>query len=99
STELVSRDNGLIRVRAVERRSNLARTHRLPAELFSTNEYRQLARVHAELIKLSGPPPFTVKLGTDSDEAATFEELRRKVLEAAGKGVKLQRLKGLGELN
>jgi DNA gyrase subunit B len=99
STELVSQDNGLIRIRAVERRSNLARTHRLPAELFGTNEYRQLARVHGELIKLSGPPPFTIKLGNESDEAATFEELRRTVLEVAGKGVKLQRFKGLGEMN
>jgi DNA gyrase subunit B len=99
STELVSQDNGLIRIRAVERRSNLARTHRVPAELFGTNEYRQLARVHAELIKLSGPPPFTLKLGNESGEAATFEELRRTVLEVAGKGVKLQRFKGLGEMN
>jgi DNA gyrase subunit B len=99
STQLVSADDGLIRVRAVELRSNLARTHRLPKALFTANEYRQLARVHAELLKLAGPPPFTVKLGNETDEAASYEELRRAVMVVAGKGVKLQRFKGLGEMN
>src|SRR3954452_6907125 len=99
TTELVSADDGLIRVRAVERRSNLARTHRLPKALFTANEYRQLARVHAELLKLAGPPPFTVKLGNETDEAASYDELRRAVMTVAGKGVKLQRFKGLGEMN
>jgi DNA gyrase subunit B len=40
-----------------------------------------------------------VALGEDSDEALSFEELRRKVLEVAGKRVRLQRFKGLGEMN
>jgi len=99
STELVSADNGVVRVKAVERRSNLARTHRLPEALFTANEYRQLARVHAELLKLAGPPPFTVRLGNESDEATSYEELRRAVMTVAGKGVKMQRFKGLGEMN
>ena len=99
STELISSDDGLIRVRAVERRSNLARTHRLPKALFTANEYRQLARVHAELLKLAGPPPFTIRLGNESEEAASYDELRRTVMVVAGKGVKLQRFKGLGEMN
>jgi DNA gyrase subunit B len=99
STELMSADDGLIRVRAVERRSNLARTHRLPKALFTANEYRQLARVHGELLKLAGPPPFTVRLGNESDEAGSYDELRRAVMTVAAKGVKLQRFKGLGEMN
>ncbi|WP_028064500.1 DNA topoisomerase (ATP-hydrolyzing) subunit B [Solirubrobacter soli] len=98
-TELVSADENLIRVKATERRSNLARTHRLRTSLFTANEFRQLARVHADLIKLAGTPPFTVTLGTESDEAPSFEDLRRAVLNVAGKGVKLQRFKGLGEMN
>ena len=53
----------------------------------------------AQLVKLAGVPPFTVALGDESEEAATFEELRRAVLTVAGKGVKLQRFKGLGEMN
>src|SRR5215211_5191436 len=97
TTELVSRDESLIRVRAVERRSGMARTHRIRASMLEANEYRQLSRVHAELIKLAGTPPFTVKLGDESDDALSFEDLRRTVMEVAGKGVKLQRFKGLGD--
>ena len=95
----VGSDDGVIRVKAVERKSNLARTHRLRRSLFEANEYRQLARVHAELVKLAGTPPFTVKLGDETEEALSFEDLRRAVLEVAAKGVKLQRFKGLGEMN
>ena len=98
-TTLVASDDGLIRIRAVERRSNLARTHRLRRSLFDAPEYRQLARVHGELLGMAGTPPFTVALGDDTDEALSFEDLRRTVLEVAAKGVKLQRFKGLGEMN
>jgi DNA gyrase subunit B len=98
-TELVSEDEVLIRVKATERRSNLARTHRLRTSMFQANEYRQLSRVHAELVKLAGTPPFTVTLGTESEDAPSFEELRRAVLAVAAKGAKLQRFKGLGEMN
>ena len=92
-------DDGLIRVKAVERRTNLARTHRLRRSLFDANEYRQLARVHAELVGMAGTPPFTVALGDESEVALSFEELRRTVMDVAAKGVKLQRFKGLGEMN
>ena len=34
-----------------------------------------------------------------SEEALSFEDLRRKVMDVAAKGVKLQRFKGLGEMN
>jgi DNA gyrase subunit B len=98
-TELISADDGLIRVKATERRSNLARTHRVRRTMFDANEYRQLSRVHAELVKLAGTPPFTVALGDESEDAPSFEELRRAVLAVAGKGAKLQRFKGLGEMN
>jgi DNA gyrase subunit B len=99
TTELVPTDDGVVRVRTVERRSGMARTHRLRAAMLEANEYRQLSRVHAELVKLAGTPPFTVRLGDDSEEALSFEDLRRKVMEVAAKGHKLQRFKGLGEMN
>ena len=99
TTELVSSDDGMIRVRATERRTNLARTHRLRRVMFDANEYRQLARVHGELVKMAGTPPFTVKLGDETEEALSFEDLRRKVMDVAAKGIKLQRFKGLGEMN
>jgi len=99
TTELLPSTDGLIRIRAVERRTNLARTHRLGRSLFEANEYRQLARVHAELTRMAGTPPFTVKLGNETEEALSFEDLRRTVMEVAAKGVSLQRFKGLGEMN
>jgi DNA gyrase subunit B len=99
ATELVSSDDGMIRVRATERKTNMARTHRLRRTMFDANEYRQLARVHGELVKMAGTPPFSVRLGDESEEALSFEDLRRKVMDVAAKGIKLQRFKGLGEMN
>jgi len=40
-----------------------------------------------------------VRLGDASETAPTFETLRDAVLTVAQKGVKLQRFKGLGEMN
>jgi DNA gyrase subunit B len=99
TTAFVSSDDAVIRIKAVDRRSNLARTHRIRRSLFEANEYRQLARVHSELVKLAGTPPFAIKLGDETDEAPSFEDLRRAVMAVAAKGVKLQRFKGLGEMN
>jgi len=99
TAELLPSDNGLLRIRAVERQTNLARTHRLRRTLFEANEYRQLARVHAELVKLAGTPPFTVVLGNETQQALSFEGLRRTVMDVAAKGISLQRFKGLGEMN
>jgi DNA gyrase subunit B len=58
-----------------------------------------LLRVHQELVKLAGTPPFQLKLGDHSDEALSFEQLRVKVLQLAKRGVSVQRFKGLGEMN
>jgi DNA gyrase subunit B len=99
TTELVGMDDGLVRIKAVERRTNMARTFRLRKSLFDTNEYRQLNRVHAELDRLAGTPPFTVKLGNEEEQALSFEDLRRVVMDVAAKGANLQRFKGLGEMN
>ena len=76
-----------------------ALTHRIKHALFESQEYRQLARVHAQLIELAGTPAFEVRLGDASDTAPTFEALRAAVMTVAQKGVKLQRFKGLGEMN
>ena len=99
TAELLPSDDGILRIKAVERKTNLARTHRLRRSLFETNEYRQLSRVHSELAKMAGTPPFTVALGQDREEALSFEELRTTVMDVAAKGISLQRFKGLGEMN
>jgi DNA gyrase subunit B len=99
-TEVLSQNGaGLIRVKAIERKSGLATTHALGRDIFESREYRQLTRVHQELQNLAGTPPFKLKLGDDEGEALSFEELRTKVLALARRGVRLQRFKGLGEMN
>jgi DNA gyrase subunit B len=98
-TELVSEDSAEIRVKATEAKTGFALTHRIPRELFESQEYRQLARVHGELVELAGSPAFEVSLGDAHESAPSFETLRAAVMTAAQKGIKLQRFKGLGEMN
>jgi DNA gyrase subunit B len=99
TTELLERRDGVARVRSVERRTGHARTFRLQRSLFETREYRELVRVHRELLSLAGRPPFQVRLGGERDTAPSFDGLRRTVRRLAEAPVKLQRFKGLGEMN
>jgi DNA gyrase subunit B len=97
---IVDRTPGVsVTVRAVEVKTGLARTHVLPRTLFEDNEYRQLVRVHGQLLELAGAAPFQVTLGEDSAEALSFAELRRTILDLCSKRVQLSRFKGLGEMN
>jgi DNA gyrase subunit B len=97
--DVVDQDPLAIRVKAVETKTGFARTHTIQRTLFDSQEYRQLARVHAQLIELVGSPPFDVRLGDAQEAALTFEALHEAVLTVAQKGIKLQRFKGLGEMN
>jgi DNA gyrase subunit B len=98
-TELVEDSDAGLAVKAVERKSGLARTHRLPRELFEHHDYRKFAEVHAALLKQVGRPPFAVRFNDRSAEALSFQALRPAVLELARHGVQLTRFKGLGEMN
>jgi len=98
-TEVVEDSKESIAVKAIERKSGLARTHQLPRELFEHHDYRKFAEVHAALLKQVGRPPFEVRLGGRSAEALSFQALRGAVLELARHGVQLTRFKGLGEMN
>ncbi|MBA2638385.1 MAG: DNA topoisomerase (ATP-hydrolyzing) subunit B [Solirubrobacterales bacterium] len=98
-TTLLEATDELLVVRAVERKSGMARTHRIPRDLFETSDYRQFVRVHRQLLELAGTPPFTVRLKDEVEEALSFEALRLAVLIVARKGVTIQRFKGLGEMN
>ncbi|HEX2129439.1 MAG TPA: DNA topoisomerase (ATP-hydrolyzing) subunit B [Solirubrobacterales bacterium] len=98
-TELLQATDEALMVKAVHRRSGLARNHTLAAELFKSNDYRHLVEVHADLLKQVGRPPFTIALGEYSRDAESFAELRRAVLELARRGISMQRFKGLGEMN
>ena len=99
ATELVEQDPLELRVKAIETRTGFARTHRIKRTLFDSQEYRQLVSVHRQLIELAGTPAFEVRLGDAHESALSFEALRTAVMNVAQKGVKLQRFKGLGEMN
>jgi DNA gyrase subunit B len=98
-TEVLESNDELVVVKAIERKSGLARTHRLPASLFQHHDYRKFAEVHAALLKQVGRPPFAVSRGERRSAALSFEALRGAVLELARQGVQLTRFKGLGEMN
>ncbi len=99
ATELIDSDPLELRVKAVEAKTGFARIHRIKRSLFESQEYRQLARVHAQLVELAGVPAFDVRLGDARESAPSFEALHPAVMTAAQKGIKLQRFKGLGEMN
>ena len=99
STELVDQDPLELRVKAIEASTGFARTHRIKRELFDSHEYRQLVRVHMQLIELAGTPPFDVRLGDATETALSFEALHDAVMTVARKGANVQRFKGLGEMN
>jgi DNA gyrase subunit B len=98
-TEVVEDSDAGLVVKAIERRSGLARTHRLPRGLFEHHDYRKFAEVHAALLKQVGRPPFEVRYSGRTSEALSFQGLRPAVLELARHGVQLTRFKGLGEMN
>src|SRR5205085_2322200 len=97
--ELLASDPVEFTIRAVERKTGLAGTYRVRRELFDSHDFKQFLRVHKQLVELAGTPPFQVRLADREAEALSFEELRRCVLEVAQHGSKLQRFKGLGEMN
>src|SRR4051794_38428337 len=100
STELLRKDDEELVVKVIERRTGLATTQFLRREMFESTDYRNFVRVHHELRSMAGTPPFNVSLGKkEGDEALSFEELRRVVLDVAKEGVNLSRFKGLGEMN
>ena len=98
-TEVVDKSDDLLVVKAVERKTGLARTHRLPASLFSHHDYRKFVEVHEALLKQVGRPPFEIEFGSRRNAALSFQALRGAVLELARHGVQLTRFKGLGEMN
>ena len=98
-TEVLESTDELLVVKAIERKSGLAQTHRLPAALFSHHDFRKFAEVHEVLLKQVGRPPFEIHFGTRQGAALSFQALRAAVLDLARHGVQLTRFKGLGEMN
>ncbi len=99
TVELVSQDEEELVVRSVEIRTGHARTRHVRRSMLRANEYRQLVRVHEQLVNAVGMPAFDIELGDHGDTAISFDELRTKVMDLAGRNVEINRFKGLGEMN
>ena len=97
--QLISEQPDSVVVRTVEVKTGLATTHTVQRAALDANEYRRMADVHRELEELAGTPPFRVKLGETTNDAASFEELRAAVLAVAQRGIDYYRFKGLGEMD
>src|ERR1700677_2875880 len=65
-------------IRTHEPKSGLATTHHVRRSALEPNEYHRLADVHRDLVALTGTPPFTVKLGDHTADAAGFAELQQQ---------------------
>jgi DNA gyrase subunit B len=98
-TEVLEASDDVLVVKAIERKSGLARTHRFPAALFTHHDYRKFVEVHEALLKQVGRPPFEISYEDRRNAALSFQALRGAVLELARRGVQLTRFKGLGEMN
>ena len=97
--ELVEERTEEIVIRTIEAKTGLATTHHVRRAALDAHEYHQLAEVHNDLVALTGTPPFTIRLGDGSSDAATFEDLHDGVLAIAQKGIEYYRFKGLGEMD
>ncbi len=97
--QLVSQDPIELVVRSVEARTGHARVRHVRRALLQANEYRQLIRVYEQLVRTVGTPPFDIRLGEHGGEALSFEQLRTVVMDLAARGVRINRFKGLGEMN
>ena len=97
--ELLNERPDEIVIKTLEAKTGLATTHHVRRSALEANEYRRLADVHHDLVALTGTPPFTVTLGENSRDAASFEELHEEVLAVAQRGIDYYRFKGLGEMD
>jgi DNA gyrase subunit B len=97
--ELMEQSEDELIVRSIERRTGHARTRHVRRSMLQANEYRQLVRVHEQLVQAVGSPPFDIRLGEHREAAVSFDELRTKVMDMASRGVEINRFKGLGEMN
>jgi DNA gyrase subunit B len=99
SATLVAQNDEEIVIRTIEAKTGLATTHHVRRAALEANEYHKLAELHRELVALAGTPPFTVRLGENTSDAANFDELRETILAISQRGIDYYRFKGLGEMD
>ncbi len=78
--------------------SGVIRTVVFDNELLESPDYQRFLRFSEEVAQ-AGPTPFRMLVGERSEEVPTARHLLKRVLEVGGRGLHLQRYKGLGEMN
>jgi DNA gyrase subunit B len=93
-------DGESLRVRVVEVETSATQDVVVPAELLASPIYDRVRSNYARLADILGAqPPFRLRLGKNSEEALTFEDLRNAALGLAKSGIQITRFKGLSEMN
>jgi DNA gyrase subunit B len=96
---LVDSDEAGSRIKIIERETSAASHVTVPTELLSSPVYENLRKAYARLVEIVGAPPFQLELGTKSRKAETFDALRANALELAKDNIRVDRFKGLGEMD
>jgi DNA gyrase subunit B len=87
-------------VQVIELGTNATMNVVVPAEMLASPIYGHVRAAHAKLAEIAGGlPPFTLRLGKESEFALTFEGLREAALTLAKSGIQITRFKGLSEMN
>jgi DNA gyrase subunit B len=93
-------DAEALRIQVIEIETSAMQNIVVPAELFTSPIYDRVRTTYGRLAEIvGGLPPFSLKLGKQSQEAQTFEELRDAALTLAKSGLQITRFKGLSEMN
>jgi len=98
----VSDDGGKVRPARLEIKSRLAgvtRTTDVTDRILGGADYKLLKQRKGEVIAVLGEGPHTVTRDGEDHDAVDFEAILDRIFEFGGKGVQLQRFKGLGEMN
>ncbi len=94
-TLVEERDEEIV-VRTIEAKTGLATTHRVRRAALDAHEYRRLADLHRDLAGLTGTPPFTVRLGENSDRRGLVRGAARRGARHRPEGHRLLPLQGPG---
>jgi DNA gyrase subunit B len=99
SVEFVREDPVHVTLKSIERETGHAQVHNLSRGLFESREFREFVKVQETLTELVGQLPVEIELAGSSLKAYSYEELHTKTIDLAAKGARIQRFKGLGEMN
>ncbi|MGB2874950.1 MAG: DNA topoisomerase (ATP-hydrolyzing) subunit B [Gaiellaceae bacterium] len=95
-----SADGDSLLVQVIELGTNATLNVVVPAALLESPIYQNVRKAHGRLAEIvGGLPPFSLRLGKESEYALTFEGLRESALTLAKSGIQITRFKGLSEMN